>query len=151
MCGDLQQSILELETMRKYHPFLEHSLLVALIYFHSINDKEFIKLDQTKYNQLQKTVTAASEHIDTEGVMLTAEFDMMISENNQEVESCLNILSTRDLSKSQQERYQLLKAWYKILSSSKVMVNDDIFCTLLNNVTNDISNCNVDTLMVLSR
>ena len=149
MCGDVQSSILELETMRKHHPCLEHCLLVALMYFHSSN-KKFLELDQKKYNQLQKEVIAAFEHMDNEGVMLTAEFHMLISENYQEVECCLHLLNTRYLSRHQQERQQLLQAWHKILSSS-ILKNDDIFCTLLKNVANEISNCNVAILMVLAR
>lgn len=147
MCGDLQSSSLELETMRKHYPFLEHCLLDALIYFHDNN--------QHSYSQIQKANMIAFEQMDVEVTMLTAEFHMFISENYKEVEHYLHILSistSTDLSRDQQERLQLLQAWYRILSSSiLLMTPDDFFCNLENVTTNDISKCHVETLLVLAR
>jgi hypothetical protein len=151
MCGDLQNSSLELETMRKTYPFLEHCLLVALIYFHDHN-KHFFELDQNSYSQLHKAAIIASEHRDFEVTMLTAEFHMFISENYQEVEHYLHLLLSmnKDFSRDQLERLQILQAWYKILSSSILLTADDFFCNL-ENVTNDTSKYHVEKLMVLAR
>lgn len=146
MCGDIQKSVLELETMLKHYQFIEYCLHSALTYFHNNNK------GQMKYIQVQGVGIHEFEPVDDEGIILAAEFHLFITENYQEVAQCLHLLSTMDLSKNtRQERQQILQTWYKLQSSSTLLINNGIVSNLEKNTTKESSNCNVEKLMVLAR